>query len=52
VTALVRCYRRDQESIKFSTLRDAIQEGLDSGISDRSVPQIMAEVKGRLKTSD
>jgi antitoxin ParD1/3/4 len=44
--------RRDQENVKFSALRDAIQEGLDSGISDRSIPQIMAEVEGRLKTSD
>ena len=43
--------RRDQESAKFRTLKDAIQDGLDSGTSDRTVPQIMEEVEARLKAN-
>ena len=43
--------RRDQESAKFQALKDAIQEGLDSGLSDRAVPQVMEEVEARLRTS-
>ena len=43
--------QRDQDSAKFQTLKDAIREGLDSGVSDRTVPQIMAEVETRLKTN-
>lgn len=43
--------RRDQESAKFQALKDAIQEGLDSGLSDRTVPQIMEEVEARLRTN-
>jgi len=42
--------RRDQEqNAKFLALKVAIQEGLDSGVSDKTVPQIMAEVQARLK---
>jgi antitoxin ParD1/3/4 len=42
--------RRDQErSAKWHALQQAIQEGLDSGISDRTVPEIMEEVEARLK---
>ncbi len=43
--------RRDQESTKFRMLKDAIQDGLDSGTSDRTVPQIMEEVEARLKAN-
>lgn len=43
--------RRDQESAKFRMLKDAIQDGLDSGTSDRTVPQIMEEVEARLKAN-
>ncbi|MEQ1845168.1 MAG: type II toxin-antitoxin system ParD family antitoxin [Nitrospira sp.] len=43
--------RRDQDNAKFQTLKDAIQEGLDSGVSDRTVPQIMEEVETRLKAN-
>ncbi len=43
--------RRDQESAKFRTLKDAIQDGLDSGESDRTVSQIMQEVETRLKAN-
>lgn len=43
--------RRDQDSAKFQTLKDAIQEGLDSGVSDRTVPQIMEVVETRLKAN-
>ena len=42
--------RRDQEeSIKLQTLKSAIQEGLESGVSDKTVPQIMEEVEARLR---
>lgn len=41
--------RRDQESAKLRTLKAAIQEGLASGVSDRSVPRIMEEVEARLR---
>ena len=42
--------RRDQEeSAKLQALRSAIQEGLDSGVSDKTVPQIMEEAEARLR---
>jgi len=42
--------RRDQEeNAKFQALKSAIQEGLDSGASKRTVSQIMEEVETRLK---
>ena len=42
--------RRDQEeSIKLQALKCAIQDGLDSGVSDKTVPQIMEEVEARLR---
>ena len=38
--------RRDQEeSIKLQALKSAIQEGLDSGVSDKTVPQVMEKSK-------
>jgi antitoxin ParD1/3/4 len=44
--------RRDQEqNAKLQTLKAAIQEGLDSGESDRTVPQIMEEVELRLRSN-
>ena len=44
--------RRDQEqNAKFQILKTAIQEGLDSGESNRTVPQIMEEVELRLKSN-
>ena len=45
--------RRDQEeSIKLQALKSAIQEGLESGVSDKTVPQIMGEVEARLRADD
>ncbi len=42
--------RRDQEqNTKFKALKDAIQEGLDSGISGRTVGEIWAEAEARYK---
>ena len=42
--------RRDQEeNAKFRALKAAIKEGLDSGVSQRTVPQIMADVETRLR---
>ena len=42
--------RRDQEhNAKFHALKVAIQEGLDSGVSEKTVPQIMTEVEARLR---
>ena len=47
INDLIRREREREE--KFYTLKAAIQEGLDSGISDRTVPQIMADVENRLR---
>ena len=42
--------RRDQEeSIKLQALKSAIQEGLESGVSDKTVPQITEEIEARLR---
>ena len=42
--------RRDQEqSAKYRTLEAAIREGLESGVSDRTVPDIMKDVEARLR---
>jgi antitoxin ParD1/3/4 len=41
--------RRDQDSAKFQTLKEAVQEGWDSGVSDRTVPQIMEGIETRLR---
>lgn len=40
--------RRDQEqSAKFKALKKAIQEGLDSGISERTLGEIWAQAEER-----
>ena len=41
--------RRDQDSAKFQALKEAVQESLDSGVSDRTMPQIMEGVETRLR---
>lgn len=42
--------RQDQaKSTKFLELREAIQKGIDSGVSERTLPEIMKEVEARLK---
>ena len=46
--------RRDQEQdqeqdVRFLALKAAIQEGLDSGVSDKTVPRIMEEIEARLR---
>ena len=42
--------RRDQDyNEKLRVLRQAIQEGLESGVSDKTVPEIMEAVEARLK---
>lgn len=42
--------RRDQRhNIRLQALKAAIQEGLDSGLSERTVPEIMEEVEARLR---
>ena len=42
--------RRDQEeNVKLQAIKSAIQEGLDSGVSDKTVPQIMEEAEARLR---
>jgi antitoxin ParD1/3/4 len=44
--------RRDQEqNAKFHALKAAIREGLDSGVTNRTVPQIMEEVEARLRAN-
>ncbi len=41
--------RQQQErEDKFHALKAAIQDGIDSGISDKQVPDIMREVEARL----
>ena len=43
--------RRDQEqSAGYRALEAAIQAGLDSGVSDKTVPEIMEDVEARLRT--
>ena len=42
--------RRDQEGAEQTQrLKQAIREGLDSGVSEKTVPQIMEEVEARLR---
>lgn len=42
--------RRDQEqNAKFQALKQAVQEGLDSGERDKTVTDIMEEVEARLR---
>ena len=42
--------RQQQErEDKFHALKAAIQDGIDSGISDKQVPDIMREVEARLR---
>jgi len=44
--------RQDQEgNAKFLALKQAIQEGLSSSISDKSVTDIMEEVESRLRAN-
>ena len=41
--------RRDQEqNTRFRALKEAIQEGLNSGVSNKTVNDIMEEVEARL----
>jgi antitoxin ParD1/3/4 len=41
--------RRDQETSRSNVLKQAVEEGLASGPSGRTVPQIMRDVEARLK---
>ena len=41
--------RRDEEQAKLGALKSAIQEGFESGVSDRSVPQIAEAAEARLR---
>ena len=44
--------RRDQEeSAKLQALKSAIHAGLESGVSDKTVPQIMEEAEARLRAN-
>ena len=40
---------RQAEHSRFQALKTAIQEGIDSGVSDRTIPAIMEEVEARLR---
>ena len=43
--------RQDQaKNTKFSVLKAAITEGMESGISEKTVPDIMKEVEKRMRT--
>lgn len=42
--------RQDQSrNAKFLNLKAAIQKGIDSGVSDNQIPDIMKEVEERMK---
>jgi antitoxin ParD1/3/4 len=42
--------RRDRErNAKFSAMKTAIQDGIESGVGSKTVPQIMEEVESKLK---
>ena len=42
--------RRDQEqSVRYRALEAAIREGIESGVSDKTVPGIMEDVETRLR---
>ena len=43
--------RRQQErEDQFDALKAAIQDGIESGVSTKTIPQIMQEVENRLRT--
>ena len=41
--------RVQAHNAKFLALNAAIREGLNSGVSDKTVPQVMEEVEARLR---
>ncbi len=42
--------RQDQaKNTKYSTLKTAIAKGLESGISDSTIPDIMKKIESRMK---
>jgi len=42
--------RQDQvKNAKYSALKAAITEGMESGVSDKTVPDIMEEVEARMR---
>ncbi len=49
VRDLIRHDQRENE--KYQTLRTAIKEGFDSGISERGVKDIMQDVEQRLRAN-
>ena len=40
---------QNEQSIRYRALEAAIREGIESGVSDKTVPEIMDEVKTRLR---
>ena len=51
-SSLRESIRRAQgENGRLQALKSAIQEGLESGVSDKAVPQIMEEVEARLRAN-
>ena len=42
--------REQEESTRLQALESAIREGLESGVSTKTVPQIMEEVEIRFRT--
>jgi antitoxin ParD1/3/4 len=41
--------RRDQDNAKFQALKTAVEEGMTSADSSRTIPQIMKKVESRLR---
>ena len=42
--------RHQEQHAKMKTLKDSIQEGLDSGVSEKTVGELWAEAEARYKT--
>jgi len=42
--------RHQEQAAKLKTLKNAIQEGLDSGVSEKTVGELWAEAEARYKT--
>ena len=40
-----------EQNARIQTLKATIREGLNSGLSDKTVPQIMEEVETRLRAN-
>ena len=49
VTQIMEAEPIQEQNAKFLALKATIREGLNSGLSDKTLPQIMEEVEARLR---